>query len=434
LDAASPQVLAMLDEGEGVSVLFDEPAVPAPGMELGSAITVTRAGAPVAGSVTRISPWQLAWRPSDREQWLLGGEYRVSIADLVELGLEQKPVGTNLVPVTFTHLASGSERILVATQPPETPPRASSAFGNTTLFQERLWVPELGLYYYRARWYDPQLVNFIERDPAGYADSPNLMQAFRYNPVNRRDPFGLWTFDFSKVAGDTATHQLFVQEVADAARTLLLDPLTRRYLRKRFGDAAASEAYLRNIASLGTPPRVVYRDAVFWERNLSYAQGFFDPDLGVIFLKERWLRLADDAATPCGRKFAGQGSLADHEFCKFWTWVHATLLVHETIHFIDEDTDKEPAVDAVTDWDKGIGGYDTGAKWQYLLFATAVIPDEQSSDASQETFFIWLKIFRDPQLRKLFRDDYENRWRQILDLLAIDEARGRIAPKRGGTP
>jgi RHS repeat-associated protein len=196
LDAASPQVLAMLDEGEGVSVLFDEPVVPGPSMELGSAITVTRTGAPVAGSVTRISPWQLAWRPSESSAWLLGGEYRVSIAGLVELGPEQKPMSTNLLPVTFTHLASGSERIIVASPPPETPPRASSAFGNTTLFQGRLWVPELGLYYYRARWYDPMLGDFLERDPLGPVDSPNLYQALGRNPINITDPQGLYEKDF----------------------------------------------------------------------------------------------------------------------------------------------------------------------------------------------------------------------------------------------
>jgi RHS repeat-associated protein len=196
LDAASPQVLAMLDEAEGVSVLFDEPVVPAAGRELGSSITVTRAGAPVAGSVTRISPWQLAWKASDPNAWLLGGEYRVSIAGLVELGPEQKPVSSSLLPASFTHLASPGEKILVASPPPETPPRASSAFGNTTLFQGRLWVPELGLYYYRARWYDPQLGDFLERDPLGPVDSPNLYQALGRNPVNITDPQGLYEKDF----------------------------------------------------------------------------------------------------------------------------------------------------------------------------------------------------------------------------------------------
>jgi len=190
LDAASPQVLAILDEGEGVSVLFDEPVVPAAGMELGSAITVTKGGVPVEGSTTRISPWQLSWKRSDPNAWLLGGEYRVSVAGLVELAPEAKPVSSSLLPASFTHLASGSERIIVASPPPETPPRAASAFGNTTLFQGRLWVPELGLYSYRARWYDPELGDFLERDPNGYEDSPSLYCFLGRNPVNVRDPWG----------------------------------------------------------------------------------------------------------------------------------------------------------------------------------------------------------------------------------------------------
>jgi RHS repeat-associated protein len=196
LDAASPQVLAILDEGEGLTLIFDEPVVPGPGIDLGGAITVTRAGAPVEGSTTFISPWQLAWRPSESSAWLLGGEYRLSIAGLVELGPEQKPVSSSLLPASFTHLASPGEKILVASPPPETPPRASSAFGNTTLFQGRLWVPELGLYYYRARWYDPMLGDFLERDPLGPVDSPNLYQAFGRNPINITDPRGLYEKDF----------------------------------------------------------------------------------------------------------------------------------------------------------------------------------------------------------------------------------------------
>jgi len=150
----------------------------------------------VAGSVTRISPWQLAWRPSESSAWLLGGEYRVSVTGLVELGPEQKPVSSSLLPASFTHLASGSEKILVATPSPETPPRALSAFGNTTLFQGRLWVPELGLYSYRARWYDPELGDFLERDPLGPVDSPNLYQALGRNPINITDPQGLYEKDF----------------------------------------------------------------------------------------------------------------------------------------------------------------------------------------------------------------------------------------------
>jgi hypothetical protein len=57
-------------------------------------------------------------------------------------------------------------------------------------------VPELGLYYYRARWYDPMLGDFLERDPLGPVDSPNLYQALGRNPINITDPQGLYEKDF----------------------------------------------------------------------------------------------------------------------------------------------------------------------------------------------------------------------------------------------
>jgi RHS repeat-associated protein len=49
-----------------------------------------------------------------------------------------------------------------------------------------------GLYYYRARYYDPTINRFISEDPMGYAGSgPNLYAYVHDNPTNLVDPFGL---------------------------------------------------------------------------------------------------------------------------------------------------------------------------------------------------------------------------------------------------
>jgi RHS repeat-associated protein len=50
-----------------------------------------------------------------------------------------------------------------------------------------------GVYYYRARYYDPQLKRFISQDPVGLAGGGNWYGYGRGNPQLFKDPLGLWT-------------------------------------------------------------------------------------------------------------------------------------------------------------------------------------------------------------------------------------------------
>lgn len=47
------------------------------------------------------------------------------------------------------------------------------------------------MYYYRARYYSPDLGRFLQTDPIGYYDSANLYQYCGNNPVNLTDALGL---------------------------------------------------------------------------------------------------------------------------------------------------------------------------------------------------------------------------------------------------
>jgi len=62
---------------------------------------------------------------------------------------------------------------------------------NPYLFTGRRFDIEIGLYYYRARYYDPFTGRFLQTDPVGYGDGMNWYAYCKNNPLALVDPLGL---------------------------------------------------------------------------------------------------------------------------------------------------------------------------------------------------------------------------------------------------
>jgi len=66
-----------------------------------------------------------------------------------------------------------------------------SACGNRFLFQGREYDYDTALYYFRARWYEPETGRWLSPDPIGISGGLNLYVFCGNDPVNYIDPSGL---------------------------------------------------------------------------------------------------------------------------------------------------------------------------------------------------------------------------------------------------
>jgi RHS repeat-associated protein len=87
--------------------------------------------------------------------------------------------------------------------------QTDASAGDRFAFTGREYDEETGLYYYRARYYDPTLGRFISQDPIGFGgEDPNLYRYVGNNPVNATDPSGLLALvEYAGIASETVLGQ-----------------------------------------------------------------------------------------------------------------------------------------------------------------------------------------------------------------------------------
>jgi RHS repeat-associated protein len=108
-------------------------------------------------------------------------------------------------------------------------------------FTGREWDPETGLYYYRARYYDPKIGRFVSEDPIGLGGGVNFYGYVANNPVRSRDPLGLWS---------PGGHDRLFQTAFDGYRDVTLVDINIMSAASRDFDSKTQDEFYSNAHSM----------------------------------------------------------------------------------------------------------------------------------------------------------------------------------------
>jgi len=86
---------------------------------------------------------------------------------------------------------------------------------NRYTYTAREWDEDVQMYYFRARWYDPEIARFTQEDPIY---SSNLYAYVGNSPVKHIDPLGLWEYaEEHGTTGEGLTDEILnIEESVDA--------------------------------------------------------------------------------------------------------------------------------------------------------------------------------------------------------------------------
>ncbi|MFQ5873861.1 MAG: RHS repeat-associated core domain-containing protein, partial [Dehalococcoidia bacterium] len=101
----------------------------------------------------------------------------------------------------------------------------TGTLANPYTYTARELDPETGLYYYRARYYDPTIGRFLQEDPLGLAGGINLYPYVGNSPLNFADSLGLVRIRVNIDLGSTIRLNQQIRSALDFVPNFILDAL-----------------------------------------------------------------------------------------------------------------------------------------------------------------------------------------------------------------
>jgi RHS repeat-associated protein len=130
-------------------------------------------------------------------------------------------------------------------------------------FTGREWDPEINLYYYRARYYDPKVGRFIGEDPIRFAAGVNFYPYAANAPADFTDPSGLSAEGAARGLGDVCrffagrSNSAHFQDAvtADLARTPAMEDIRKKFRASKCANGRYCGAF--NYSEFVTTTNVV---------------------------------------------------------------------------------------------------------------------------------------------------------------------------------
>jgi len=140
-------------------------------------------------------------------------------------------------------------------------PLTQSAVGNRYVWQGREISWATGLYYFRARWYDPVTGRWLSNDPISISGGLNQYVFCGNNPVNFSDPLGL-TSEWAFWDPNSAVGRQFVS-IGDAFGSTLARPFYPEGAKQVFQDSIKNSGQaILDESCAGKGARAAYWGAI----------------------------------------------------------------------------------------------------------------------------------------------------------------------------